>query len=212
MSDMRWLSLIPLAAVVAVLATGCGGGQERAAAPPGSPDNPLQGQTQGAAPGAVSRTGSSNAAGRSNEAAAAPEAEQGAEAKPGYQALVDKQSKHPRSRFTPCNLVTRSQAGAILGESIRPPLEAPQGPTCIYRSASGRSFITLAVQSVAFRTLQRQIRRPHTVAIGGRRAVCGTYGKPMLYVPLSGGRVLSVAAQCDTAKQFAARAVRRLGS
>jgi hypothetical protein len=33
--------------------------------------------------------------------------------------------------------------------------------------------------------LKRQIRKPHTVDVSNRTAYCGTYGQPMLYVPIS---------------------------
>ena len=183
---MRLLCLIALATVAASLSA-CGS-SDKPAAPPGSPQNPLVGQRSEA---------SSEGQARRNQ-------------KPGYEALVQRQTKRPRSRFTPCNLVTRAQARAILGGPVQAPLEAPQGPTCIYRSESGKSFITLAVQTVDFDRLRKQIRRPQTVDVANRAAYCGTYGQPMLYVALTRKRVLSVAAPCSVARQFALRAVARL--
>jgi hypothetical protein len=144
---------------------------------------------------------------RSNEAAASPGK---AEARPEYEQLLDGQKRHPRSRFTPCNLVTVGQARAILGAPMREPTEAPQGPTCIYRTRTGKSFVTVALQSVDFKTLRPQLHLRHRVDVSNRTAYCGTFGQPMLYVPLSQGRVLMVAAQCSVAKRFALRAVRQL--
>jgi hypothetical protein len=110
----------------------------------------------------------------------------------------------------PCSLVTKTQASAIIGGPIVEPLQALQGPTCIYRTAAGRSYVTLAVQTVRFAALKKQIRNAHEVSVSGSSAYCGTYGRPMLYMPLSGGRVLSVAAPCGTAARFAAKAASHL--
>jgi hypothetical protein len=66
------------------------------------------------------------------------------------------------------------------------------------------------VQTVDFDKLKPRLRPRQRIAVTGRTAYCGTYGQPMLYVPLSGGRVLSVAAHCAIAKQFAIAAVRQL--
>jgi hypothetical protein len=106
--------------------------------------------------------------------------------------------------------VTKAQAGAIVGAPLQDPLEAPQGPTCIYRSRDGKRFVTLAVQPVAFSKLKRQMHQRRQVAVSNKTAFCGMLGQPILYVPLSGSRVLSVAAPCQVARKFAARAVQRL--
>jgi hypothetical protein len=193
---LRLLCLLVLAGAGATL-TACGGGSKPAAAP-GSPDRPLVAQTQ-AAP--------ATAGNRSNEAAAP-----GSQAKPGYEALVRRQSSHPRSRFTPCNLVTAAQARAIVGAPMLAPLEAAQGPTCVYRTKDGKSFVTLAVQSFDFNKLKPHVRLRQRVEVSKRTAYCGTYGQPMLYVPLSRGRVLTVAAHCAVAERFAAHAVRQLSA
>jgi hypothetical protein len=188
---VRLLCLIALVTATAGLSA-CGG-SETSAAPPGSRENPL-----------VGKPTQPTASGRSNEAPAQASSE------PGYQKLVERQSNKPASRFTPCNLVSRAQATAILGGPVQVPFEAPQGPTCIYRSKSGKTFITLAVQSLDIDRVKKQMRRPQAVNVGEHAAYCGTYGQPMLYVSLSGKRVLSLAAPCDVARQFAARAVARL--
>jgi hypothetical protein len=191
---VRSLSLIALVLLTALLAA-CGG-ESKPKPPPGSPENPLVAQAPK----------DSATAGRLNEAA--PTAK--ADAQPGYQKLVERQGSKPRSRFTPCNLVTKAQAGAIVGSPLQDPLEAPQGPTCIYRSRDGKRFVTLAVQSVAFSKLKRQMHKPQQVAVSNKTAFCGVLGQPILYVPLSGSRVLSVTAPCQVARKFAARAVQRL--
>jgi hypothetical protein len=202
------LGLVPLA--------GCGGDDSTAGSAPGSPDNPLVART----------TESASTVGRSNEAAspahrtkgsqgsggsggsAAPDG--GAATKPGYEQLVERQSSKPQSSFTPCNLVTRSQARAYVGAPVREPLEAAQGPTCIYQAERGKGFVTLAVQSVDFRKLKPRLQQPRRISVSERTAYCGQYGQAMLYVPLSRGRVLTVAGPCPVARQFAAAAVQRL--
>jgi hypothetical protein len=133
-----------------------------------------------------------------------------ASTKPAYQQLVDRQSHHPGNRFSPCNLVTQSQAQAILGKAVQPPVEAPQGPTCIYRPRSGTSMVTLAVQSMDLAKVKRLLRHRRAITLSHRSGFCGTYGQSMLYLPLSSGRVLSVAAPCQVAQGFAARALPHL--
>jgi hypothetical protein len=179
----------------AITVTACGGSSKPEPAP-GSPQKPLVAQQ--------TRLGGSASSGRSNEGAAS-------QVTPGYDSLVRKQSRHPRSRFTPCNLVTAAQARAIVGAPMLAPTEARQGPTCVYRSRDGRSFVTVAVQSLDFeKKVKPHLKLRRRVAVSSRTAYCGTFGQPMLYVPLSGRRVLAVGAQCAIAKQFASRAVRQL--
>lgn len=207
---MRSLCLIAFVLMAATLSA-CGG-DSKSTPPPGSPDRPLVGKA----------TPDANVAGRFNEAdpasksakqsgAAASKATSPADSEqPGYQKLVERQTHKPTNRFTPCNLVTKAQANAIVGSPLQDPLEAPQGPTCIYRTQDGKSLITVAVQSLKISKLKRQIRNPHAVDVSNRTSYCGTYGQPMLYVPISSGRVLSIAAPCAVAQKFAVTAVRRL--
>ena len=196
---MRLVALAVLFAIVLVAAAACGGESPPPAAP-GSPERPLV---------ATQRAVGGTAGGRSNEAAGSGEAARSAPG-PSYESLLGAQSRHPRSRFTPCNLVTAKQARAIVGAPMEDPVEAKQGPTCIYRSKDGRSFVTVAVQPIDIDKLTPRLRLRRRVEVAGRTAYCGTYGQPMLYVPLSGERVLSVAGQCAIATEFARRAVREL--
>jgi hypothetical protein len=176
--------------VVTVLA-GCGG---EAAAPKGSPKNPMQATRPSTAQGSAREPGGSSS-----------------QQKVGYKALLKRQtSEATGTRFTPCSLVTRAQARAILGQPVLLPSEAPQGPTCIYRAAKGKGFVSLAVQPASYAKAKRNLDKPTKVDLGSRTGVCGKYGQSMLYAPLSGGRMLTVAAECGVAKQFAARAVRSL--
>ncbi len=177
--------------VVTVLA-GCGG---EAAAPKGSPENPLQASKPSTRKGSAREPGGSSA-----------------QPKLDYKTLLKHQSGEAAgTRFTPCSLVTRAQARAILGRPVMLPSEAPQGPTCIYRATKGKGFVTLAVQPVSFAKAKRNLEKPTKVDLGSRTGVCGKYGQTMLYAPLPQGRMLSVAAECSVAKRFAAQAVRSLG-
>lgn len=129
---------------------------------------------------------------------------------PGSDAMRTQPLTTPASARRPCSLVTKSQAARIIGGPVLEPLQAPQGPTCIYRGRSGKRFVTLAVQTVDFAKLKRQIRNTRRISVSDRSGLCGTLGQPMLYVPLSAGRVLSISAPCAVATRFAATAVSRL--
>jgi hypothetical protein len=189
---VRLLGLTAFVTAAALL-TACGGA-DRAAAPPGSRQNPL-----------VAQPTKPTSTGRSNEASA------GSDGQLNYKKLVERQTSRPASRFTPCNLVSRAQASAILGGPVLAPVEAPQGPTCIFRSRSGKAFVTLAVQKLDIGRLKKQLQRRQAVGVSHHAGYCGTYGQQMLYVSLSRQRVLSIAAPCGVAKRFAAHAVARLG-
>jgi Protein of unknown function (DUF3558) len=191
-------SRIQLAGILSVLGaaaalSACGGGSPPPA--PGSPERPLVAQAQPASKG------------RSNEAS---QAAGGQAARPGYETLLKRQTRHPRSRFTPCNLVTRQQARTIIGAPVREPIEASQGPTCVYRSQDGSSFVTLAVQSLDIDKLKPRLRLRQRVNVSRRTGICGTLGQPVLLVPVSGGQVLSVTGHCGIAARFARVAVRQL--
>ena len=228
MAGVRALVLIGLVALVGLLMAACGGDESKPSAAPGSPENPLVAQPEPTVPpegrsneaaGAGEGGGTGESAGSRGPSAAnggepaTPQpsgGSQGSESGPGYEQLLEGQSQRPRSRFTPCNLVSKAQATSIVGAPLQDPLEAPQGPTCIYRTHSGKGLVTLAVQSVDFKKLRSQLRQPQRLQISQQTAYCGQYGQAMLYVPLSRGRVLSIAAPCKVAKEFAATALRQL--
>jgi len=188
------------AAVLAVVLPGCG---DDAPDAPGSAQNPLVAQ-----PPDSEAAGGSAGASRSNEAGGVSEEP----AEPGFQELVEQQNSKPRSRFSPCSLVSQPRAREILGAPVKPPVEAPQGPTCIYRTVDGEHFVTLAVQAADFGKQRRQMDDAQELDVSSRSAYCGTLGQPMLNVRLSGTRVLTVGAPCEVAKDFAAVAMRRLPS
>jgi len=91
-------------------------------------------------------------------------------------------------------------------------VEAPQGPTCIYRPIRAKRVITLSVQSLEFARLKAQIHDLRPVTVHGRTGYCGSYGQPTVFVPLSSGRVLDVTASCSVATRIASAAVTRLHS
>jgi Protein of unknown function (DUF3558) len=182
---MKRIGLTTLTAMtVAALLAGCGDSSS-SSAPSGSADNPVPAKQQ-------------------------PGSEKPSTVKPGYSTLLARQTKKPQSRFTPCNLVTKTQARAIIGTPIDEPVEAPLGPTCIYRSRDGKAFVTIAVPSVQYSKLKRTSRKRQPVTIANRAGFCGGDGKPTLYVPLQPRRVLAVAAPCPVAARFAAAAVKQL--
>ena len=186
----RSLGIVLAALVVGV--TGCGSEGSASKPAPGSPENPLVAKP-------------SKAEGTTGEPSAKP-------AEPGYARLLERQRKEPvrSDRQNPCSLVTKAQAQAILGGKLLDPVVLPQGPTCIYRNRSRQEFATISVQAQSFGALRRRLRHAERVDVSDRAAYCGIHGRPMLYVPLSGGRVLSIAAQCDTAARLARRAATRL--
>jgi hypothetical protein len=173
---------MPAIVVVALLA-GCGG-DDSPPSPPGSPEKPMVAKRPD--PGAAHAR------------------------EPGYQKVIEHPASKPGGRFSACSLVSRTQARSIMGQPIALPFEAPQGPTCIYRAAEGKDLVTVAVQNAEFGKLAKRVQQATEVKLGGRVGTCGQYGQPTLYLPVSGGRVLTIAAPCDVAKRFASHAVKRL--
>ena len=197
---VRLLCLSALVSMGAVLGA-CGGDKPQAPAA-GTPQRPLVGKiAPETASGRQNETTQTKTTAQSKAAAAADQA-------PNYNKLLQRQTKKPRSNFTPCNLVSPGQARAILGGAIQAPLEAPQGPTCIYRTKSGSSFVTVAVESLKLDQVKSRLHGRRSVSVSERPAYCGVYGQPVLYAALSGGRVLTIGARCGVARQFAAKAVK----
>ena len=197
--------LIALAVGLSALAlSACG--DDGAEPAPGTQGNPLTATR----PGDSTTPAGGGGAGTPKVPAGEPSTGKQAPAAPGYEALVKRQTSKPQQRFTPCNLVTESEAQAIVGRPMQVPVEAPQGPTCIYRPRSGKQLIAVAVQDADFAKLRPQIKDLRQVEIRDRAAYCGSYGQPMLYLPLAPGRVLSINADCDIARDFAVKALPHL--
>jgi|tagenome__1003787_1003787.scaffolds.fasta_scaffold20639960_2 hypothetical protein len=192
----RAIKATPLAAILlpAALALSACGSEQAAKAPAGSVSNPL-----------VSGADPNNGV--------QPDAPGQVSVKPNYKALVTKQSNSNRTAAaadSPCGLVTKHQAQLAIRTRLIDPMEAPQGPTCIFRDRAGKTFVTLAVQPTPFAQIRKQIHRIHKVSVASRPAYCGVQGAPVLVVPLAHGRTLSVSAQCKIAMGLARFAVPRL--
>ena len=110
----------------------------------------------------------------------------------------------------PCKLVSRPEAQSIVGRAITASIEAPQGPTCIYQLSGSKSVITLQVESIRFAQVTHQLSKRTQVTVGAHKAYCGSLGTQMLFVPLTGARVLHVTASCAIARRLAALALSRL--
>lgn len=120
------------------------------------------------------------------------------------------QKEQPPSTSRPCSLVSRAEAREVIGAPIVAPLEAPQGPTCIYRTESSAAYVTITSQGAGIDQLRQRLDAIQPVTVAGRSGYCGTIGGPALYVALSDHRTLVVAAPCEMAKRLAALALARL--
>jgi hypothetical protein len=134
----------------------------------------------------------------------------GSEVNDDNPAIADSGHGKSTGQLDPCTLVSRSEAQAIIGGQIAAPQEAPLGPTCIYQRVGAKSAITLTVESIDFAKVSPLVRHRVRVQVAGRTAVCGDYGRPTTFVPLSGGRVLSITAPCGIGTRLAAKALPRL--
>lgn len=208
MSPVRPTVLVILFALSGALAA-CGDDPSTPA--PGSAENPLVSRHGGQdAARKVDRAERSDATPAQGPSVPDEQDRDGAAQPPGYAALVERQSSRPRTRFTPCDLVSRARAQDILGTYVLEPVEAPMGPTCIYRSRSGKDFVTVAVQRMDLDKTRSKLPDRVRMTVAERIAYCARQGQPMLYLSLSDDRVLTVAAPCEVARRFAAAALPRL--
>jgi hypothetical protein len=111
--------------------------------------------------------------------------------------------------LNPCTLVSMSEAEAITGGSVRSRVEAPLGPTCVYK-LNTRRYITMTIETVNASRTTRQLRKPRSLTIAGHRAYCAKLGAEMLFVPLSNDQLLNITAPCQVAQRLAAKALDRL--
>jgi hypothetical protein len=124
----------------------------------------------------------------------------------------DKTRTAVASTFNPCNLVSLAEAQSITGGAISGRIEAPLGPTCIYVHKGSNQQITLAIESLNFRQVTRQLAKRQSIVVNGRRGYCGRLGAQMLFVQLPAHRTLNVVAPCGVAQRFAAVALNRLAA
>jgi hypothetical protein len=109
----------------------------------------------------------------------------------------------------PCALVSTATARAVVGARIISRIEAPLGPTCIFKIAHGRQ-ITIAVEQISFSSVRKELGKRKSVKVAGRPAYCSTRGMQTLFVSLHSGGVLNVTAPCPVARRLAATALTRL--
>jgi hypothetical protein len=173
--------------VASIAACGADEGQQ-ASHPPGSPENPKI-----AAPIDAATAADAKKKGHFNEAQAEANAA-------------------PSAGQKPCTLVSADEAARILGKSVLKPSEAPQGPTCVYRSRSGNDFVTLAVSRMDGAMLKSQTSKLEKVGVAGRTGYCIPAGQSMLYVPLPNGQLLTIGGPCAVARAFAVKAIPQLDS
>jgi hypothetical protein len=128
--------------------------------------------------------------------------------------IDDEVSTTGAKTLDPCSLVTRTQAQAIIGKPVGQPVDAPQGPTCVYTARGFKGPITFAVVATDFSTVkpQAQLRDRMSVTVGGRPAYCGVAGSPTMVVPLTPGKFLTVVAPCPIAASLAATALDHLNA
>lgn len=124
----------------------------------------------------------------------------------------DESSATGAKPIDPCKLVSRSEAQAIVHVPVAQPVEAPQGPTCIYEPKGAKNFITLAVEATNFLKVppQAQLTARVTLTVAGHTAYCGKAGVEMMIVPLTIGKFLAITAPCPVATSFAGAALKRL--
>jgi hypothetical protein len=112
--------------------------------------------------------------------------------------------------LNPCTLVTRAEAGKIVGQPIVGLHQAPQGPTCVYRARKTKSLITMAIQLMPFDPKKQRATDVTRVTLRGHKAYCVKRGSLAMLVPLAAGHVLNVTAPCPIAAGFASKALARL--
>jgi hypothetical protein len=129
---------------------------------------------------------------------------------PGAAASEVRRAPGPRN---PCTLVSRTEAQGILGRPIATPVEAPLGPTCIFRPTGAGNLVTLTVgSSDVVARVKPHLHNRSEQNVDGRLAYCADYGQAATFVPLGRGRILTVTAPCAVGVRFAAKAVPRLSS
>lgn len=131
-------------------------------------------------------------------------------ARPTPDSTNDDESPTGAQPTNPCKLVSLSEAQTITNGSVAGTVDAPLGPTCVYKLANGSGDITLTVESLNVSQISHRMARPQTMNIAGHQAYCGTLGKQMLFVPLGQYQVLNVTAPCSIAQRFATQALSHL--
>lgn len=215
------LALLVVSCVAAL--TACGGSSSppdkvttSAAQLPGQLAGPSAALDQSAAPPGTASASGTNGKAAGSKGSGAPKGSRPDPISAGNHTVRGRHRARNEQRGTgvaplnPCTLVTRAEAGAILGERIVGLHQAPQGPTCIYEPRKAKSLVTMAIQLTAFDPKKQPARNVTRVMLRGHKAYCvKDHGLAML-VPLAAGHVLRVAAPCPIASGFASKALARL--
>jgi len=131
-------------------------------------------------------------------------------ARPTPQTTSDEKSTSAATQPNPCQLVSLPQAQTITGGAVTSRIEAPLGPTCIYKRSGSGPGITLAIESMSFAQATRHMEKRQAIVIHSRQAYCGHLGSQLLVVRLGRTQLLNVTAPCGIAQRFAALALSRL--
>jgi hypothetical protein len=220
------LLLVPVALLAAC------GGATTSHQPTAAPDRSLSAQAEAAPLETLQQPSTSKASDgvASSKAAASAKSRRAARSQAPRPALITTGKQRPskaRGTFpnkrvhelkpsgaavlSPCTLVTRSEARAILGRPIAGLKKAAQGPTCIYRQQGSKRLVTVALQHSELSAGQRSGKQVVRVNLRGHKAYCLKQGTLMMLVPLRDGQVLNVSAACPIAARFATKALARLG-
>jgi hypothetical protein len=116
------------------------------------------------------------------------------------------------SQLHPCRLVSVADAQSISHGSFLSQVEAPLGPTCIYKLRGSAGEITIAVETPGPGRPARRATDPRQLSDGALTAHCPTLGSKSLTVALPSGKVLRVTAPCPFAQPFALKALSRLAA
>jgi hypothetical protein len=120
---------------------------------------------------------------------------------------TDEESVSGTKPIKPCALVTRKEAKAILGGTVKME-EHPQGPTCVYTS-SGRE-ITMAVMELPLKPLVSGARKSTPLTIRGHQAYCIRYETTSVVTGVGHGKILQVTGPCQADVRFVSAALPRI--
>jgi len=120
---------------------------------------------------------------------------------------TDEESVSGTKPIKPCNLVTRKEAKAILGGTVKME-EHQQGPTCVYTS-SGRE-ITMAVMELPLKPLVSGARKSTPLTIRGHQAYCIRYETTSVVTGVGHGKILQVTGPCQADVRFVSAALPRI--
>jgi hypothetical protein len=122
----------------------------------------------------------------------------------------DDQSSTGAKGLNPCTLVSHAQAQTATGTALHEGIEAPLGPTCIFRPRGDGAEITLALELAKLGQASQALHAPRRFTIEGRAAFCAQGPQHTLVMSVRPGQVLTVTAPCKAAVRLASIVVGRL--